>query len=46
MSPFTITVVLILTLLFVILSIIPLLPGQTDIDSPRRSPRTKTKTSH
>ncbi len=46
MSPFTIIVVFILTLLFAVLSITPILPGKTDMDSSQRSPRTKTKSSH
>jgi hypothetical protein len=46
MSPFAIAVVLILTVLFIILSIIPLLPSQSDKDSSHRSPRTKTKAVH
>ena len=43
MSPFAIVVVLILTVLFVVLSIIPLLPGQSDKDSSPCSPNVKTK---
>jgi hypothetical protein len=46
MSPFTIIVILILTILFIVLSVIPLLPGQSDLESSRRSPTAKTKTSH
>ena len=46
MSPFTIIVILILTVLFIILSVIPLLPGQADVESSRRSPTAKAKTSH
>ncbi len=46
MSPFTIVVVLILTVLFIVLSIIPLLPGQPDKDSSRRSSGAKTKAAH
>jgi hypothetical protein len=46
MSPFTIIVILILTILFIVLSVIPLLPGQSDLESFRRSPTAKTKTSH
>ncbi len=38
MSPFPIVVVLILTVLFIVLSAVPLLPGQPDMDSSRRSP--------
>jgi hypothetical protein len=37
MSPFASVVVLILTTLFIVLSVIPLLPGQPDADSSRRS---------
>ncbi len=46
MSPFTIIVILILTLLFIILSVIPLMTGQSDLDYSHRPPRAKTKTSH
>ncbi len=46
MSPFPIVVVLILTVLFIVLSVIPLLPGQSDMDSSRRSPGAKTKAAH
>jgi hypothetical protein len=46
MSPFTIVVVLFLTVLFIVLSVIPLLPGQSDMDSSDRTPRARTKTSH
>ena len=45
MSPFEITVVLILTVLFIVLSIIPLLPDQADMDSSFHSPA-KTKAAH
>jgi hypothetical protein len=46
MSPFTIVVILILTVLFIVLSVIPLLPGQSDMDSSQRSSGAKTKTTH
>ncbi len=46
MSPFPIVVVLILSVLFIVLSIIPLLPGQPDMDSSRRSSGSKTKAVH
>jgi hypothetical protein len=46
MSPFPIVVVLILTVLFIILSVIPLLPGQPDLDSSHRSPGAKKKAAH
>ncbi len=46
MSPFVSVVVLILTVLFIVLSVIPLLPGPPDMDSPRRSPATKKKAAH
>jgi hypothetical protein len=45
MSPFTIIVVLFLTVLFIVLSVIPLLPGQPDMDSSHLSPKTETKVS-
>jgi hypothetical protein len=45
MSPFTIIVILILSALFIVLSVIPLLTGQSDSDSSQRSASTKTKTS-
>jgi len=46
MSPFTIVVVLFLTVLFIILSIIPLLPGQSDLDSSHTSTGAKKKVAH
>jgi hypothetical protein len=47
MSPFTIVVVLILTVLFIVLSIIPLLPARPDMDSSHHSPGVeKTKAIH
>jgi len=47
MSPFTIAVVLILTVLFIVLSVIPLLPGKPDMDSSHHSPGAKkTKAAH
>ena len=46
MSPFAIAVVLILTILFIVISIIPLLPGQVDLDSSKHSQRVKTKGAH
>jgi hypothetical protein len=47
MSPFTIAVVLILSVLFIIMSIIPLLPGLTYSDATmRRSTQVKTKGAH
>lgn len=45
MSPFEIAVVLILTVLFIVLSVIPLLPDEADMDSSFHSP-VKTKTAH
>jgi hypothetical protein len=45
MSLFSIVVVLVLTVLFIILSIVPLLPGQQNMDSPDRFPKAKKKTS-
>ena len=46
MSPFVSVVVLILTVLFIVLSVIPLLPGPPDMDSPHRSPGAKKKAAH
>jgi len=46
MSPFAVAVVLILTILFIVMSIIPLLLGQADLDSSKRSQRVKTKSAH
>ena len=45
MSPFPVVVVLILTVLFIILSVIPLLAGH-DVDSSQRSSKPKTKALH
>jgi hypothetical protein len=46
MSPYTIVVVTALTGLFVVISLLPLLPGQSDMDSPHNKRRVKTKASH
>ena len=46
MSPFVVAVVLILTVLFIVLSVVPLLLDQKDVDSSHHSPRTKTKAAH
>jgi hypothetical protein len=46
MSPFEIVVVLFLTVLFIVMSVIPLLNGKTDLDSSRQSPGVKTKPAH
>ena len=46
MSPFAIVVVFILAVLFIVLSIIPLLPGQPDVDSNPHPRRAKTKAAH
>jgi hypothetical protein len=46
MSPFTITVVLVLVILFIVISLIPLLPGQTEMDASRRSHKTRPKATH
>ena len=43
MSPIITVVVLILAVLFIVLSILPLLPGQEDMDSSKPTPRAKTK---
>jgi hypothetical protein len=46
MSPFAVAVVLILTVLFIVLSIIPLFPDQKDMDSSNQSPRAEKKHAH
>jgi hypothetical protein len=46
MSPFTIVVILILTVLFIVLSVIPLLPGKSDLDTSHRTRGTKNNPSH
>ena len=46
MSPFEIVVVLLLTVLFIILSVIPLLNGKSDLDSSQHSRGAKTKPAH
>jgi hypothetical protein len=46
MSPYEIVVVMILSVLFIVISIIPLLPGQSDLDVSRRVSRTKKKAIH
>jgi len=46
MSPIITVVVLILAVLFIVLSILPLLPGQEDMDSSRPTPRAKAKHAH
>jgi hypothetical protein len=46
MSPFEIVVVLFLTVLFIVLSVIPLMNGKSDTDSSRHSSGAKTKPAH
>ena len=46
MTPFEIAVVLSLTVLFIVLSVVPLLVGKTDMDSSHRPPETETKAAH
>jgi hypothetical protein len=46
MSPFTVAVVLILTVLFIVISAIPLVSGIADMDSSHQSPKSKTKAAH
>ncbi len=46
MSPFTIVVVFFLAVLFIVMSLIPLLPGPADMDSPTNPARAKTKGAH
>jgi hypothetical protein len=43
MSPFTIVVIMFLTVLFIILSVIPLLSGPSDVDSSPHSPVVENK---
>jgi hypothetical protein len=43
MSPFIIVVIFVLAVLFIIMSIIPLLPGGTDMDSNHNNTRAKRK---
>jgi len=43
MSPVVIVIVLILTVLFIVLSILPLLAGQPNMDSPTRVRRAKAR---
>ena len=46
MSPFAAVVVLILTGLFIILSVIPLIDSQAEQDPYQHTPGNKTKTAH
>jgi hypothetical protein len=46
MSPFAIAVILILTVLFALLSLTPVLFGQSDVDTFDPSPKAKTKAAH
>jgi hypothetical protein len=46
MSPFAIAVILILTVLFALLSLTPVLFGPSDVDSFDPSPKSKTKAAH
>jgi hypothetical protein len=46
MSAFVVAVVLILTVLFIVISVVPLLPEQKDVDSSHHSPSPKTKVVH
>jgi|APFre7841882630_1041343.scaffolds.fasta_scaffold40067_2 hypothetical protein len=46
MSPIIIVIVLILTFLFIIMSIVPLLMGSADMDSTKRAHRAKAKGAH
>ncbi len=46
MSPFTIIVIMILALLFIVLSVVPLISGQSDFDSSHRATKPGAKTSH
>jgi len=46
MSPVITVVVLILAILFIVLSLIPLLPGQEDTDPSSSAPRVKANHAH
>jgi hypothetical protein len=46
MSPVVVVIVLILTGLFIVLSILPLLPGQPNMESSTPVRRTKVKQAH
>jgi len=46
MSPIISVVVLILTVLFIVLSLLPLLPGQEDMDSSELTPRAEARHAH
>ena len=46
MSPIITVVVLILAVLFIVLSILPLLPGPEEMDSSRPTPRAKARHAH
>jgi hypothetical protein len=45
-SPFVIIVILTLTVLFIVLSVMPLLLTHSNMDSSRRFPAWRTKTAH
>jgi hypothetical protein len=46
MSPFAIAVILVLTVLFALLSLTPVLIGPSDVDTFDPSPKTQTKAAH
>jgi hypothetical protein len=46
MSPIIIVIVLILTFLFIIMSIVPLLMGPVDMKATKRAPRAKARGAH
>jgi hypothetical protein len=46
MSPYVIVVIMILSVLFIVLSVVPLLPGPSDLDISRRVSRGKKKAIH
>ena len=46
MSPYAIVVVLILTVLFFVLSLVPVVTEESDVDSFDSRPKTQPKTAH
>jgi|WetSurMetagenome_2_1015567.scaffolds.fasta_scaffold44769_1 hypothetical protein len=46
MSPFAVAVILILTILFALLSLVPVISGQSDMDALDNTYMPKTKTAH
>jgi hypothetical protein len=46
MSPFTVVVILLLTVLFIVLSLIPFMSGDQDMDSFEHPVQPQAKTAH